>query len=84
MNKAQVIQLLNEIKGTYGNKFEINEHTPNAWHKYLADMEYELAIKRLARHVEKDDFPPTIADLKNPKGLQTSAPGYWDHDFIEG
>lgn len=67
MTKEQVVKLLGEIKGIYGNKFELNEHTPNSWFKHLAELDFESVQKIIDRYAAHEKFPPTISDIKNPE-----------------
>jgi hypothetical protein len=64
MTKEQVAQLLGEIKGIYGNKFELNENTPVMWFKHMSDVDFEVAFKTIDIYAENERFPPTISDFK--------------------
>lgn len=67
MKKEDVIEVLKDIKGAYGNKFEINEYTAEAWHRYLEDERSEHVFNRLDEHIRKETFPPSLKDLVSPK-----------------
>ena len=63
MNKVEVVTILKEIKGAYGNKFEINDHTPYVWHEYLGNHRFADVGKRLNDHISTKRYPPTIGHL---------------------
>lgn len=62
MELAQVVELLEEIKGAYP-KFEIYKTTPRVWQKYLSEHSVESTYWRLERHIKESRFEPTIHDL---------------------
>lgn len=63
MNKQDIGNLISEIKGAYGARFEVNEHTAHAWHKYFGNEKTELVLEALSNHIKNDAFAPTINQL---------------------
>lgn len=65
MDKNEIIGLVKKIKGAYGNKFEINEHTVDSWNVLLGDQSYNETIELFKRHLRdaNGDFPPGISKL---------------------
>jgi hypothetical protein len=63
MNKVEAAELIREIKGAYGSRFEVNEHTAPTWHKYFEKEKKELVFEALSNHIKNDAFAPTINQL---------------------
>lgn len=68
MDRNQVIELLQYIKGAFGNRFEINENTPNVWLDVLKDLPFEPVMEYVRGCAMEQDFPPSLADLKRAAG----------------
>lgn len=65
MDKNEVIELIKMIKGAYGNKFEINEHTVDSWKVLLGEQSYNETIELFKKYLRegKDDYPPGLNKL---------------------
>lgn len=68
MNRNQVIELLEYIKGAFGNRFEINTNTPTVWLDVLKDVPFEPVLEYVRGCAMEQDFPPSLADLKRAAG----------------
>lgn len=62
MRMDEVIEMLKDIKGTYG-KFEINERTPARWFNHLEAETTENVLRRLNKHERESKFEPSVSDL---------------------
>ena len=70
MNKTEVVEIIGLIKGAYGNKFEVNEHTAATWARMFEHEDYTTIKGRVYHRIGTMDFPPSISDL-----LQLSTKG---------
>lgn len=68
MNRNQVIELLEYIKGAFGNRFEINTNTPTVWLDVLKELPFEPVLEYVRGCAMEQDFPPSLADLKGAAG----------------
>lgn len=68
MEANQVLEILREIKGAFGNRFEINDNTAKVWHKALRDLPFESVMEYVEGCALEQDFPPSLADLKRAAG----------------
>ena len=65
MDKKQVSSFLKQIIGAYPT-FEPTPERVEIWSRHMEDIDYDLAVKRLDKHVASSKFPPTIAEIVNP------------------
>jgi hypothetical protein len=68
MNKTELIKLVDTIKGSFGNRFEINEHTYSVWFDMLKELPFEPLMEYVRGTALEQEFPPTLADLKRAAG----------------
>jgi hypothetical protein len=68
LNRNEVIETIQYIKGAFGNRFEINENTPNVWLDVLKDLPFEPVMEYVRGCAMEQDFPPSLADLKRAAG----------------
>lgn len=66
MEKQQISKFLKQIYGIYPS-FDLYPERIQMWSKFLADMDYDLAIKRLEKHASTSKFAPSIAEILNPE-----------------
>lgn len=66
MNDNQKSKFIKQIIGAYPT-FEPTPERLEIWSRHMSEMDYELAIKRLDKHVKTSKFPPTIAEILNPE-----------------
>lgn len=68
MNRNQVIEILEYIKGACGNRFEINPNTPTVWLDVLKETPFEPVMDYVKGCAMERDFPPSLPDLKRAAG----------------
>lgn len=68
MNKSELVRLVDTIKGSFGNRFEVNEHTYGVWFDLLKELPIEPLMEYVAGSALEQDFPPSLADLKQAAG----------------
>lgn len=68
MNKAELITIVDTIKGSFGNRFEMNEHTYRVWFDMLKAFPFQPLFDYVTGAALDLDFPPTLADLKRAAG----------------
>jgi len=65
VDKKQVSSFLKQIIGAY-TTFEPTPERVEIWQRHLEDIDYDLAVKRLDKHILTSKFPPTVAEIVNP------------------
>jgi hypothetical protein len=68
VTKQETAQFLAEIRILYPNFFphatvDDAKRVTHTWHRELADVPYELAVKARTRHIHESPYPPSIADI---------------------
>lgn len=64
MNKAEVLELLIEIKQNYSN-VDVSIDAVDRHLEYLADMPLDVALRNVRMHVKTSVYPPKIAEIRN-------------------
>lgn len=78
MDKKQTANFIKQVMGAYPS-FEPTPERLEVWQRNLSEMDYDLAIKRLDKHVMTQKFPPSIAEILNPdEHLKRKAKPYDD------
>lgn len=69
MNKKEVLDLIQEIEACYPGRLKVDDGKALiiAWHRILKDYECTTIMDNLTNYIKFNRFPPTIADLINPK-----------------
>lgn len=62
MTQTEVIKILKRIAAAY-SRFEVTEDRLEIWFEHLLEMPYEGVLERLNKHIAKEKFPPTIAEI---------------------
>lgn len=82
MNSNEFKILAASMKAAYGSKnFLADAQSVKLWYRMLRDLDYELASAAVLRHISLNEFPPTIAGIRNAcaEVVQTN-----DKDWLEG
>ena len=69
MDKKQIASFIKQIMGAYPT-FDPTPERMEIWQRHMADMDYDLAIKRLDKHVKTagiGKFAPSISEILNPE-----------------
>ncbi len=66
MDKNQIKHFLKQLLGAYPS-FNPTDEALEVWGRHMATMDYNLAIKRLDKHITTSKFPPSIAEILNPE-----------------
>ncbi|WP_410771004.1 hypothetical protein [Fontibacillus sp. BL9] len=69
MEKAEVFDLLIEIKENYPN-FDVSNENVERHLKYLHDFPFDKAIRNLDEHIRTSKYPPNIAEIRGSVGEQ--------------
>lgn len=65
MNKTDLAEVVNIIKSTYGSRFqEFTKSVADVWFECLKDLNRDMLINATYNYVKKNQYPPTIADLR--------------------
>lgn len=69
MEKEQVEELLNLMRGAYPQMFNLGNEVGKAqlkmWRDYFLEWDYEKTKLNLRKHIESSVFAPTVAEI-NP------------------
>jgi len=65
VDEKQKANFIKQIIGAYPS-FEPTPERLQIWQRNLDEINYDLAVKRLDKHVTNHKFPPTIAEILNP------------------
>lgn len=63
MNKSETIKLFSLIANAY-DMFDVTEEKVELWSGMLADQEFPNVLENFKNHVQREKFPPSIADLR--------------------
>lgn len=65
MNRSETYKILTMLEVAY-EKFEVtsNETKLELWHDMLSDLDYQLALTVVKKHILTEHFPPTIASIR--------------------
>ena len=67
MDKPQTKEFLNILADAYPNlELKTNYGRAKLWAKFMAEIEYSIAMKHLKKHIATSKFPPSIAEILNP------------------
>lgn len=66
MNREQVKEVFKILAFAYP-KFDVTSEKIDFWHKFLIDQDPAVVMKNAERHVMNNQFPPTIAELREVK-----------------
>ncbi|MGJ0847450.1 replicative helicase loader/inhibitor [Tissierella praeacuta] len=64
MKKSEVIKLLGMISGAYPNMKEITDLTVGIWYDCLKDMDTQVALLAIKKHILESPFPPSVSDIR--------------------
>lgn len=70
MDRKETIKLFSLIANAY-DMFDITEEKVELWSGMLADQEFNNVLGNLKNHIQREKYPPSIADLRGV--LPTSA-----------
>lgn len=62
MTREQVKQLFKIIVSVYPN-FDVDSTKLNIWTSLMRDMDYQRVLEKTKDYMQKNKFPPTIADI---------------------
>lgn len=63
MDRSETIKLFSLITNAY-DMFDVTEEKLELWATMLADQEFPNVLENLKAHIQRDKFPPSIADLR--------------------
>jgi len=63
MTLQEVNRVLHFLSATYGDRFTLQDETPDAWQFILRDLDMDSATYAVERHVNEASWPPTPADV---------------------
>jgi len=69
MDKKKVGEFMKQIIGAYPS-FRLTTECIQIWGRHMADIDYDLAIKRLDKHIKAagtGKFAPSISEILNPE-----------------
>lgn len=72
MDKKHIASFLKQVMGAYPS-FTPTPERLEIWGRHLSDMDYELAIKRLDKHIRtagSGKFAPSISDIINAENTK--------------
>ncbi|TVX93021.1 replicative helicase loader/inhibitor [Paenibacillus agilis] len=69
MNRAEVFELMIEIKANYPN-FDTSDEEAERYYSFLQDFPLDAAMENIRRHILTDEFPPKIANIRGKLGEQ--------------
>ena len=68
MEKEQVEELLNLMRGAYPQMFNLGNEVGKAqlkmWRDYFLEWDYEKTKRNLRKHIESSVFAPKVAEIK--------------------
>lgn len=68
MEKEQVEELLNLMKGAYPRMFNLDNDVGKAqlkmWRDYFLSWEYERVKRKLENHIETSVYEPRVAEIR--------------------
>lgn len=64
MTKPEVIKLLAMIAAAYPNMKEVNEVQINIWYDCLKDVNKDIALASVKKHILESTFPPSVAEIR--------------------
>lgn len=68
MEKEQVEELLNLMRGAYPQMFNLGNEVGKAqlkmWRDYFLEWDYEKTKRNLRKHIESNVFAPKVAEIK--------------------
>lgn len=65
MNREQVKEVFKVLAFAYP-RFEVSAEKIDYWHKFLADQDPAVVMKKAEKHIMNSVFPPAIAELREP------------------
>jgi hypothetical protein len=65
VDNKQTANFLKQVMGAYPT-FEPTPERMEIWGRHMANIDFDLAIKRLDKHAHASKFAPSIADIVNP------------------
>ena len=84
MNRDQIKEVFKILAYAYP-KFEVSSEKIDFWHKFLADQNPAIVMKKVEKYVMTHTFPPTIAELREEKKKEEThvlAP-FWGMEIYE-
>lgn len=69
MDKADVIELIAEIKDNYPF-FDESDENIDRHVKFLHDFPFEVAMQNIEQHIRTSRYPPNIAEIRGSLGEQ--------------
>ena len=93
MDKKQIASFLKQVMGAYPSFTPMPERL-EIWGRHLSELDYDLAIKRLDKHIRtagSGKFAPSISDIinkentKKPTDTDTMSPAtiIYGHRFVD-
>ncbi len=64
MTKSEVIKLFAMLAAAYPNMKEIETPTVEIWFDCLKDVDLNIALAAIKKHILESPFPPVIADIR--------------------
>lgn len=80
MDRKETIKLFSLITNAY-DMFEVTQEKVELWSSMLGDQEFPNVLDNLKTHIQRDKFPPSIADLRGVPSY-TANSGYLDKQEV--
>jgi hypothetical protein len=80
MNKSETIKLFSLITNAY-DMFDVTEEKVELWSGMLEDQEFNNVLGNLKNHIQREKYPPSIADLRGVLAY-TANDGYKNKDEV--
>ena len=64
MKKSDVIKLLAMLSAAYPNMKEVTNITVDIWYDCLKDIDSNVALTAIKKHILESPFPPVVADIR--------------------
>lgn len=81
MNKKEAGEFIKQIAAAYPN-IDFYPDRIKIWTEMLADIEYDMAVKRLKNHIATVKFAPVIADILNPGDKEHIKSNFIDEETL--
>lgn len=76
MERVETIKLFSLISNAY-DMFDVTEEKVDLWDNMLRDQDFNIVLENLRNHIQREKYPPSIADLRKPLSI-TANSGYLD------
>lgn len=85
MTREEFKNIVKAMRGAYPNCPVTTQQIFDEWYMFLRDMDYQEVSFNLQRHIRKNKFAPTIAELRSesPAGFNNFSGRNYNMDKLE-